>query len=107
MRCVPALFEVKNVCESRYSAMTAATLPGLTRPAPMAVRAPFIAFSYSAMKLGEPRQALERHARESGAAEIAVRPPLIVDPRLDVLRQFHCLVSFVRNSSSGHGLSGS
>jgi hypothetical protein len=33
--------------------MTAATDPGLMRPAPMAVRAPLIAFSYSAMKLGD------------------------------------------------------
>jgi hypothetical protein len=39
MRCVPALFEPKNCCESKYSATTAATLPGLMRPAPMAVRA--------------------------------------------------------------------
>src|SRR5262249_41848897 len=46
-------------------------------------------------------------ARESTAAKIAVRPTLIVDPMLHVLRQFHCLVSFVRNSSSGHAFSGS
>src|SRR5262249_20527134 len=53
MRLVPALFEPKNCSESLYSAMTAATLPGLTRPAPMAVRGPLIAFSYSAMKLAD------------------------------------------------------
>src|SRR6516165_4280309 len=108
MRCVPALFEVKNVCESRYSAMTAATLPGLTRPAPIAVRAPLIAFSYSAMKTRRPGQAVERHARISGAAEVAVwEASLFIGPgSMHVLRlfHFHCLVSFVRNSSSGHGL---
>src|SRR5262249_12722560 len=29
-----------------------------------------------------------------------------IDPRLHVLRQFHSLVPLVRNSLSGHGLSG-
>ena len=53
MRCVPALFEAKNCCESKYSATTAATLPGLMRPVPMAVRGPLIAASYAAMKLGD------------------------------------------------------
>src|SRR5262249_4724180 len=64
----------------------------------------FLIFSHEARR---PGQALERHARESTAAEVAVRPTLIVDPMLHVLRQFHCLVSLVRNSSSGHALSGS
>ena len=40
MRCVPALFEAKKFCELKYSATTAATLPGLMRPAPMALRGP-------------------------------------------------------------------
>src|SRR5262249_39428309 len=63
----------------------------------------FLIFGHEARR---PGQALERHARESTAAEIAVRPTLIIDPRLHVLRQFHCLVSFLWNSSSGQGLSG-
>ena len=53
IRCVPALFEAKNCCESKYSATTAATLPGLMRPAPMAVRGPVSAASYAAMKDGD------------------------------------------------------
>ena len=40
MRYVPALFEAKNCCESKYSATTALALPGLARPAPVAVRGP-------------------------------------------------------------------
>ena len=38
-------FEAKNCCESKYSATTAATDPGLMRPVPMAVRGPLIAAS--------------------------------------------------------------
>ena len=53
MRRVPALFEPKNCCESKYSVTTAVTLPGLMRPAPMAVRGPLTAFSYSAMNDGD------------------------------------------------------
>src|SRR5262249_2075848 len=59
--------------------MTAATLPGLTRPAPMAVRAPLIAFSYSAMKLGDQGKPLsgtpEIHGGENSNAAAPQRRP--------------------------------
>src|SRR5262249_24080867 len=45
-------------------------------------------------------------ARKATAAKVVMRSALAVDPRLHVLRQLHCLVSLVRNSSSGHGFSG-
>src|SRR6516164_3976676 len=135
MRRVPALFEVKNVCESRYSAMTAATLPGLTRPAPIAVRAPLIAFSYSAMKTRRPGQALESaradirgggsssmggqsfyrprvHARTSAFSFSLfgfLRAKFIERPRIVRVRRLG-LVEMdgvaVRRGDAGHGLAG-
>src|SRR5262249_4251729 len=53
-----------------------------------------------------PRQAGQAHTRKATATEIVICSAVTtIDPRLHVLRQFHCLVSFVRNSSSGHGFS--
>src|SRR5262249_62466 len=50
-----------------------------------------------------PRQTGKAHARKTGAAQIIIyATALAIEARLHVFRQFHCLVSFVRNSSSGH-----
>src|SRR6516164_3699951 len=58
-----------------------------------------------------PRQTGQAHARITRAAEIAIHSAVaLIDPRpLHVPRlfYFHCLVSFLWNSSSGHGLSSS
>src|SRR5262249_31082149 len=65
----------------------------------------FLPFGHEARR---PQQTGQRHARESRAAEISMWPALVVDPMLHVARlfHFHFSVSFVRNSSSGHGFSG-
>src|SRR5262245_34939614 len=49
-----------------------------------------------------PRQAGQAHARESATTDIVIRAAVaFIDPRLHMLRQFHCLVSFVRSASHG------
>src|SRR5262249_36312683 len=53
-----------------------------------------------------PGQAGQAHAREATTAQIVIRAIVApIDPRLHVLRQLHCLVSLLRNSSGGHGFS--
>src|SRR5262249_31984880 len=52
-----------------------------------------------------PRQAGQAHARESTAPHIVIRAAVaFIAPRLHILRQFHCFVSFLRSAS--HGFSG-